>query len=182
LSAERTDPVDELLQRNARFADQAFTELPRLPGLRAVIVACVDARADPAHVLGLRPGEAAVVRTVGGRVTPAVLQNLALLRRVLAAAGGGDDLELVLMQHTDCGFGKLVGPEHEELVSEYLGAGDWEPAARSIADPRAGVREDLRLLAENPAVPSSLSVTGLVYDVASGRAELVERRSPLRES
>jgi carbonic anhydrase len=42
------------------------------------------------------------------------------------------------------------------------------------------VRVDIALLAANPFLPASLSVSGVVYDVASGRVELVERRSPLR--
>jgi hypothetical protein len=42
------------------------------------------------------------------------------------------------------------------------------------------VRVDIGLLAENPLIPSSVGVTGVVYDVASGVAEVVERRAPLR--
>jgi carbonic anhydrase len=43
------------------------------------------------------------------------------------------------------------------------------------------VRVDIDALAANPLIPASLSVTGLVYDAETGRAELVERRAPLRE-
>ena len=53
--------------------------------------------------------------------------------------------------------------------------------AKAPADPHEGIRADIETLASDPAVPSSLSVSGLVYDVATGQVELVERRAPLRD-
>src|SRR5213076_2158286 len=90
--------------------------------------------------------------------------------------------EIVLMQHTDCGVARLQGPEYEELLGAYFGIPPADLPSKSIADPRGGIRADSEALASNPLVPGSLSVTGLVYDVQTGRADLVERRSPLRES
>lgn len=174
--------LEELLDRNARFAHGYDEELPPIPSLRTLIVACPDPRVDPAQVLGLELGEAVVIRTAGGRVTPAVLQNLALLAQVAATEGATGGFELLLMQHTDCGMARLQGPEHAEGLAAYFGVDVDELAAKSIADPYAGVRADIEGLAANRLVPGSLSVSGLVYDVETGTAELVERRSPLREA
>ena len=69
---------DQLLQRNEAYA-QHHEPLAPLPTLNTIVISCVDARIDPAHILGLAPGEAVVLRNAGGRVTDAVLQDIALL-------------------------------------------------------------------------------------------------------
>lgn len=174
------ETVTELLARNERFAECAPVDLPILPRMRTVILACPDQRVDPAHVLGLELGDAVVIRAAGGRVTPAVLQNLALLATIAAIEGADGGFELILMQHTDCGVTRLLGEEYADAVAAYLGVGVEELPAKSLGDPYAGVGVDLEELAANPAIPDRLSVSAVVYDVATGRAELVQRRSPLR--
>lgn len=175
------DVIEELLERNARYAAEHDSGLPPVPRLQTVVVTCVDQRVDPADVLGLELGDAAVIRTVGGRVTPGVLQNLALLAQVVAANGMTGGFELILMQHTQCGMARLDGPEQRDGLADYLGVPVSELDSKEIKDPHAGVRVDMAELAANPLVPGELSVTGLVYDVGTGRASLVERRAPLRE-
>lgn len=175
--------VTELLARNARFAESEREDLPFLPTLSTLVLTCADHRVDPGRVLGLELGEAVVLRNGGGRVTPAVLQNLALLAAVVAAEGGsGREFEFVLMQHTDCGVSHLAGPEHADALAAYFGVAAKEVPAKHPEDPYEGIRVDIESLAQNPVVPGTLSVTGLVYDVHTGKAELVERRSPLRET
>jgi len=121
----------------------------------------MDHRVDPAGALGLELGDAMVLRNAGGRVTPAVLDELGVLEKVAEKRGGSlAELELVLMQHTECGAA-LVAPEVP-------------------ADPAERVRLDIEALAADPRVPDSLAVTGLVYETATGRVEQVEKRSRLR--
>jgi carbonic anhydrase len=67
------------------------------------------------------------------------------------------------------------------MLAGLLGVPVEALATMSIADPYGAVRNDIEALAANPLMPDSLSVSGLVYDVVTGRAELVERRSPLRK-
>lgn len=175
--------VDELLQRNEGFARSHQSGQSLLPRLRACIVTCPDPRVDPSHVLGLELGDAAVVRAAGGRLSPIVLQQLLFLQAAGAAAGGngtGDGFELVLMQHTDCGIRHLMGAETREGLAAFLGCTVEELEGKSVGDPYGAVRVDIEALAANPLIPDSLTVTGLVYDVDTGRAELVERRAPLR--
>ena len=80
--------LDTMLQRNKEFAagqSAAGTLLPSLPralpNVKAVIIGCADMRVDPVHVLGLKPGEAVVIRNIGGRVTPGLLEQMGLLGR-----------------------------------------------------------------------------------------------------
>jgi carbonic anhydrase len=80
--------LESLLQRNRDFAAQQsaagtlMPSLPRaLPNVKAIVIGCADMRVDPAHVLGIKPGEAVVIRNIGGRVTPGLLEQLGLLGR-----------------------------------------------------------------------------------------------------
>ena len=112
--------LDHLLQRNKEFAAQQsaagtlMPSLPRaLPKLKAVIIGCADMRVDPAHVLGTKPGEAVVLRNIGGRITPGLLEQLGLLGRIGEVAGeiagGGGEFHIIVLQHTDCGMARLAG-------------------------------------------------------------------------
>ena len=81
--------LEQLIQRNKKFAAQQsaagglMPSLPRaMPNVRALIIGCADMRVDPAHLLGTEPGEAVVIRNIGGRVTPGLLQELGMLGRI----------------------------------------------------------------------------------------------------
>jgi hypothetical protein len=98
--------LDSMLERNKDFAARqsaAFTLMPSLPdatpNLKAMIIGCADMRVDPAHLLGLKPGEALVLRNIGGRITPVLLQELGMLGRVGQVmgkvAGGGGEFHLI---------------------------------------------------------------------------------------
>ncbi|HKH23074.1 MAG TPA: carbonic anhydrase [Solirubrobacterales bacterium] len=149
---------DTLLERNRAYAERGVGELPPLPRRGLVVLTCMDHRIDPIAALGLELGDAMVLRNPGGRVTPELINDLETLDRV-ARARGSDlaALELVLMQHTECGANALTS-----------------------TDPHEGVRRDIEGLAAHTAIPDSFSVTGLVYETATGRVQLLERRSPLR--
>ena len=118
--------LDSLLKRNKDFAasQSAARELmPRaLPNVKAIIIGCADMRVDPAHVLGIKPGEAVVMRNIGGRITPGLLEQLSLLGRigevVEAIPGGGGEFHLIVMQHTNCGITYLAGDP--SMLSHYF--------------------------------------------------------------
>jgi Carbonic anhydrase len=81
--------LDSMLKHNKDFAARQsvagtlMPSLPRaLPNVKAIIIGCADMRVDPAHVLGITPGEAVVMRNIGGRITPGLLEQLGLLGRI----------------------------------------------------------------------------------------------------
>jgi carbonic anhydrase len=173
--------IDTFTARNAGFAEHAFDAgLKIMPSARTIVVGCVDPRVDPGEVLGLEPGEAAVVRNVGGRVTPGLLAELMMLRKVTQAAGG--DLaagwNLIVLQHTDCGITRLDGSP--ELLSSFFGVGEDALAAKAIHDPRVAVALDVATLRAEPGLADATLVSGLIYDVATGRVEIVAEPRPLR--
>ena len=84
------DTLDRLAAGNARFARRDFDPALRMmPSAAVLVIGCVDPRVDPSHVFGMDLGESAVLRNIGGRVTPGMLEQLALLR-TLAQATTGD--------------------------------------------------------------------------------------------
>jgi carbonic anhydrase len=183
--------LDLMLERNKVFAAQQsekhilMPSLPQaLPNLKAVIIGCADMRVDPANLLGLEPGEAVVMRNIGGRVTPGLLEQLGLLGRIGQVAGaipgGGGEFHLIILQHTDCGITRLVGDP--AMLTQYFQIPDAQLPAKTVLDPRAAVTSDVALLRAIPALPPQWLISGLVYDVATGLVEVVIPPSPLRST
>lgn len=174
--------LDSMLERNNDFAARQsaagtlMPSLPRaLPNVKAIIIGCADMRVDPAHVVGIQPGEAVVMRNIGGRITPGLLEQLGLLGRIgeIAgeAAGGGGEFHLVVLQHTDCGMTRLAGDTAK--LAHYFQIQEGELSKKAVTDPRRAVAVDVALLRTIPVLPPEWLISGLVYDVATGLVEVV---------
>jgi carbonic anhydrase len=174
--------VDSMLERNRNFAAQQsaagtlMPSLPRaLPNVKAIVIGCADMRVDPAYVLGIKPGEAVVIRNIGGRITPELLEELGLLGRIGEVAGeipgGGGEFHIIVLQHTDCGITRLVGDP--AMLAHYFQIQESELRKKAVGDPRAAVAADVALLRAISALPRSWLISGLVYDVATGLVEIV---------
>jgi carbonic anhydrase len=181
--------LNSFLQRNKDFATQQsaagtlMPSLPRaLPNVKAIVIGCADMRVDPAYVLGIKPGEAVVIRNIGGRITPGLLEQLGLLGRIGQVAGeipgGGGEFHLIVLQHTDCGITRLAGDP--AMLARYFQIQEGEVKKKTVTDPRAAVTADVALLRAIPAVPSAWLISGLVYDVATGLVEIVEPPALIR--
>ncbi|MFT4113115.1 carbonic anhydrase [Silvibacterium sp.] len=177
-----------LLERNQQFAaqqsaaDQHSPSLPdALPHVKAIILGCADMRVDPAHVLGIQPGEAVVMRNIGGRVTPGLLAQLGMLGRIGQVAGkvpgGGGEFHIVVLQHTDCGITRLANDS--AMLTDYFEVQQTELEAKAVTDPHAAVAADVAALRETPGLPPDWLLSGLVYDVATGLVKTVVAPSPV---
>ena len=175
--------LDTLAQRNQTFAETGFpSDLTMLPSKKTLLVGCVDPRVDPATILGLDLGEVAVIRNIGGRVNAALFETMAVLGSVALSQGQeiGPGWNLVVLHHTDCG---IVGcyERSPQLLAKYLGVTAPDLETMAIADPYEAIRLDIVKIKANPNLPGAFTVTGLVYDVASGRVETVVPPTLLRE-
>jgi carbonic anhydrase len=183
MSATALTATDRLLKRNAGLSEDLRAKSFTLtPDLKALVLTCADHRVDPAQVLGLELGEAVVLRNPGGRVTPAFISELAVLATVARIEGLETGFELILMHHTDCGLARLDGPEQRGLMAYFFGIDEDEVAAKHLTDPFESVRTDLELLRANPLIPRTLIASAVIYDVASGRAEVISPPAPLGET
>jgi carbonic anhydrase len=166
--------VATLAQRNADFAAHRFRAGLRLmPRLKTIVIGCVDPRVAPSAVLGVELGEAAVIRNVGGRVTPGLLRELAMLRKVTQAMGGdiGPGWELIVLHHTDCGITRLTGAP--DLLTGFFEVDEAQLRHKAVTDPRAAVAVDVAALQAEPWLSGEVLVSGLVYDVETGRVETI---------
>jgi carbonic anhydrase len=173
--------IDTLTQRNATFSTTAFdAKLKMTPSTKTMIVGCVDPRVDPVSVLGLGQGEAVVIRNVGGRVTPDLMATIDMLSVVAATNGGalGPGWNLIVLHHTDCGIKRLHGAP--ELLSAYFQVSAPELQTLSIDDPRRSVLLDIATLKGRQSVSGAFLITGMVYDIATGRIETVAAPAILR--
>ena len=181
--------LDLTLERNKDFAAEQsaagalMPSLPRaLPKVKAIVIGCADMRVDPAHVLGIKPGEAVVIRNIGGRITPGLLEQLGLLGRIGEVAGeipgGGGEFHVIVLQHTDCGITRLVGDPG--MLAHYFQIQEREVETKSILDPRMAVAIDVAALRAIPVLPGEWLISGLVYDIATGLVDVVVPPAPIR--
>ncbi len=173
--------VHTLVDRNLAFANsfnQGDLALP--PRLSILILTCLDARVDPAHLFDLELGDAVVMRNIGGRVTDEVIEQIAILRG-LALVAGGTGFELAVVHHTDCGASRFANPQVRQKMSQITGTGEAAIERLAITDPRVSVAGDLDRLRAAPILPDELVVAGYVYDVTNGHVREVIAPASLRE-
>jgi carbonic anhydrase len=181
--------LDSLLDRSKAYAAEqsaAGTLMPSLPEampyVKALIIGCADPRVNPAQIFDFAPGEAVVIRNIGGRVTPVVLEELGLLARIgqvaKAAPGGGGEFHLIVLHHTDCGITRLGGDT--DKLAHYFQIPESDVPAKVVLDPYAAVAVDVAFLRSIPAFPAQWLLSGLVYDVATGLVETVVAPAPIR--
>ena len=173
-----------LLERNEQFTRTYTSAALGLPTAQVVVVACLDHRVDPAIVLGLQLGEAPVIRNAGGRVTQAVIDDIAffafLIDQLSGAQGAADTLfEVAVIHHTQCGTGFLADPGFRQLTAAATGLPEAALEASAVADPHTTVKADVERLLASPLLSPRVSVSGHVYDIASGRVTTtVDARYP----
>ncbi len=154
--------ADDFIANNAAYAS-AFdkADLPLPPAKKAAILACMDARIDPAKVLGLREGDAHVIRNAGGVASDDALRSLIISQRLLGTE------EIILIHHTGCGMETFTDDSVKEQIFEETGI---RPSFALEAFPQvdADVKQTAARIRANPFVPSK-NIRGFVYEVESGR-------------
>jgi carbonic anhydrase len=159
--------TDDFLVSSRSYSAEFPGPLPAPPSRQVAVVTCMDARIDVYRLLGLRPGEAHVLRNAGGVVTDDVLRSLVISQRKLGTR------EIVLMHHTECG---LIGFDDDEFKAELRAETGAEPTwgSQSISDVEADVRRAVSEVRTNPFLLHRDAVRGFVYDVATGEVREVD--------
>lgn len=155
--------TDELLARNTAFV---ATHTPQAsdppPRLRLTIVTCMDARLDLCGALGVRPGEAHVLRNAGGVVTDDVLRSLVLSQRLLGT------VEVMVIQHTGCGAHGLDDAQLARQLTDETGAAP-PFAFGGFADLEDSVRRSLERIRTCPWLPATDLARGFVYEIDTAK-------------
>lgn len=170
-----TAHVEPALERNRAFAAAGGHEgAVVFPNLRLFVITCLDPRVDPAHFLGLDLSDAMVVRNVGGRVTPEVIDDVAFIGQIAEnVLPDGELIEVAVIHHTQCGAGAFADDTFRQRYAERIGADESALRDRAILDAAATVATDVERLRSAGAVSARISVSGHVYDVETGLVRTV---------
>lgn len=165
--------IDAARERNRAFAAAGgHRGAVPFPNLRLFIVTCLDPRTDPAHFLGLHLSDAVVVRNVGGRITPEVINDIAFIGQIAEnVLPDGPLFEVAVIHHTQCGSAALADDAFRHRYAERIGTEDETLLRHAVLDPAATVTRDVELLRAAPAISPRIAVSGHVYDVLTGLLE-----------
>jgi carbonic anhydrase len=172
---EVSSNVGPALERNRVFAaDGGHRDAVVFPRLGLFVVTCLDPRVDPAHFLGLSLGDAAVVRNVGGRVTPEVINDVAFIGQIAEnVMPDGTLFEVAVIHHTQCGSAALADATFRRRYAQRIGADETALREHAVLDPTATVTHDVERLRAARGIPERVVVSGHVYDVVTGVMETV---------
>jgi carbonic anhydrase len=173
--------IDIALERNRVFAAAGGHEgAVMFPNLRLFVVTCLDPRVDPAHFLGLGMSDAMVVRNVGGRVTPEVINDVAFIGQIAEnVLPDGPLFEVAVIHHTQCGAGALADDAFRHTYAERIGADESALRERAVLDPAVTVARDIERLRSARAISPRIVVSGHVYDVVTGLVETLDVKRTL---
>jgi carbonic anhydrase len=159
-------PIDYLAGNAERHA-AAFGRgrLPARPALKVAILTCMDARIDPALILGLEPGDAHVLRNAGGVLTPDTRRSLVISQRLLGTEA------VAVIRHTGCGVLGLGEELLDHLAAEVGRRPDWPVHGFQHLEP--DLRADLADLRADPFLVHTDQIRGFVYDVHTGQLRAV---------
>jgi len=166
--------INDLVRANRAATESGgagAASVPGKPSRGVAIVTCMDCRIDPAAVLGLKVGEAHVLRNAGGVVSDDVIRSLALSQHKLGAS------EVMLIHHDKCGMTTVTDDGFRAELQEATGVAP-SFAVESFADVEADVRQSIERVRRSPFLAHRDAVRGFVYDVDTGALREVVAADP----
>jgi carbonic anhydrase len=142
--------------------------LPVPPARHVAVLTCMDARLDPARMLGLEEGDAHVIRNAGGRPTEDAIRSLVISQLLLGTR------EVVVIHHVECGMLSFSNDELRQKIRADLGADASGIDFLPFSDLAQSVRDDVAELRRSPLLLKDAPISGFIYDVKSGRLLPVE--------
>jgi carbonic anhydrase len=158
-----TDPFADLLEANRRYAESfALAGFDGVAHAGVAVVTCMDSRIDPLGIIGLRPGDAKILRNPGGRVTDQALKALVLGVNLLNVQ------RVLVVPHTRCAMASASEDELRARVGESAGVDASWQRFHVVADQVAALADDVHRVTSHPLIPDTVAVGGFLYDVDTG--------------
>jgi carbonic anhydrase len=155
---------EENLAANQQYAEKfALGHLPMPPARKLAVVACMDARLTVEQFLGLKTGDAHIIRNAGGLVTEDALRSLIISSHLLGTR------TCYVIQHTDCGMLTFTDEKLREKLKTETGHDASHLHFHSFSDVEKSVKKQLQTIRSNPFLPRDIDVHGFIYDVRSGK-------------
>ena len=160
--ANRPAQLSRALADNMRYAAEFDrSSLPALPGRKLAVLACMDARLSVEDALGLRPGDAHIIRNAGGLATDDAIRSIVISQHLLGTE------EVIVVEHTGCGMLTFDDQAVRESIVRETGKTVDLPL-RPFRDLEENLRAQVDAIRSHPWV-KNVPVSGVVYDVESGR-------------
>jgi carbonic anhydrase len=160
------DAIDSVVM-NSRLHYLGVAARTTEPVLKLAVLTCMDARVDVSGLLGLRPGDAHVIRNAGGRATEDALRSLVISQAVLGTR------EIMVMHHTECALGRMTQAQIAERVTAATGQFVTEDLG-TFSDPIESIVRDVERLRKAPSLAHRDKIRGFMYDLfANNLKEIV---------
>jgi carbonic anhydrase len=161
--------IDDVLIANENYSrTHELRALTPRPVRKLAILTCMDTRLS-IRTLGLKTGDAHIIRNAGGIVTEDTLRSLVISHHVLGTE------EIMVINHTDCGLMQATEQEFRTMIQNRTGTAATVPAVfHAFKDVDENVRHQVRKLQNHPWICKQVIVRGFVYDVSSGRLREIE--------
>ena len=164
-SAPSTE-LERVLAANEAYAERFYgSGLPAAPARRLAVIACMDARQTIEDILGLRTGDAHLIRNAGGLATDDAIRSLVVSQHLLGTR------EVFVIEHTDCGMLTFEDAAVRRRIAAMQGATVDLPLL-PFTDLEANLVGQVDRIRAHPWI-MDVPVHGLIYDVASGRLRVV---------
>lgn len=156
--------TEEAIRANESYAqDFAWGDLSMPPARKLAVVACMDARLMVDQVLGLKTGDAHIIRNAGGLVTEDALRSLIISHHLLGTQ------EFIIINHTDCGMLTFKDEELRTKLQQETGTATDSPTHfHAFTDLEENVRRQIENVKVHPWIPRQIQVRGFIYDVKTG--------------
>jgi carbonic anhydrase len=154
---------DELMEHNKGYAkrfDLGHLQTP--PVKKLVILTCMDSRMDLEQLLGLRVGDAHMIRNAGGIATDDAIRSLILSTHLLGTRA------IAVIQHTQCGLMSITDEEFRWRLSTETGRDASHLRFHAFKNIDHNIAEQVQRIREHPFLPKQIQVRGYAYDVATG--------------
>jgi len=157
------DDFKDLTAANARYVSEfKYSELTGVAQKGLAIVTCMDSRINPLSVVGMRSGDAKILRNAGARVTEDVLRTLVLATYLLGVN------RILIMPHTECRMAENTEKEIHDQIEEKFGVDTSSLEFRTTNDQLEALANDVNLVRSYPLLNAGVSVGGAIYDVKTG--------------
>ena len=155
--------IEKVLAANKDYArTHELRPLTPRPALKLAVLTCMDTRFS-IRTLGLKTGDAHIIRNAGGIVTDDTLRSLVISHYLLGTE------EIMVINHTDCGLMKATEDELRNIIQSQAGTAAVAPAFfYAFQDIDKNVRHQLQKLRTHPWIPKQMVIRGFVYDVSTG--------------
>jgi carbonic anhydrase len=157
---------DDLFAANNDFVkDFKSQDLTGAAKKGLAIITCMDSRINPLSVVGMRSGDAKILRNAGARITEDVLRTLVLATYLLNVD------RILVMPHTDCRMAQSEEANIHELIESKFGVDTRSLEFRVTKDQEAALKTDINRVRAYPLIREGVSVAGAIYDVKTGKID-----------